>query len=220
MSKAVQQRALELGRDVVLVDVQNTASLVQMLGDHGSTTEAIFWFDHPATGSELPQPSEQENPYLSVLPLIQAIQRQVDIEVNVYLTTQSCQYVNGVIGQPDSSTVWGLMKSADYELSQKVMLIDLDTSESVDTQVNQLFSLVHRSENWLAVRDSELFTQILSPMYQHDIDLESEDEPTLFKKDSSYLITGGLSGLGLETARWMAVHGAWRGCLSGAFCSY
>lgn len=35
-------------------------------------------------------------------------------------------------------------------------------------------------------------------------------EPVLFRADASYLITGGLTGLGLETAHWMAVHGARR----------
>jgi NADPH:quinone reductase-like Zn-dependent oxidoreductase/short-subunit dehydrogenase/acyl carrier protein len=32
--------------------------------------------------------------------------------------------------------------------------------------------------------------------------------PVRFKKDATYLVTGGLSGFGLESARWLAEHGA------------
>ena len=34
------------------------------------------------------------------------------------------------------------------------------------------------------------------------------DEPVRFPSDSAYLITGGLSGFGFETAKWMVAHGA------------
>ena len=34
--------------------------------------------------------------------------------------------------------------------------------------------------------------------------------PVAFRPDASYLVTGGLGGLGLEVARWMAAQGATR----------
>ncbi|MFF3396181.1 SDR family NAD(P)-dependent oxidoreductase [Streptomyces sp. NPDC002669] len=44
------------------------------------------------------------------------------------------------------------------------------------------------------------------------------DGPPLVRTDSAYIITGGLSGLGLATARWLADQGAGRIILNGRRC--
>lgn len=49
---------------------------------------------------------------------------------------------------------------------------------------------------------------VLSVRDQAPAAVPSEDEPVAFRRDGTYLITGGLGGFGLAVARWMAGRGA------------
>jgi len=80
--------------------------------------------------------------------------------------------------------------------------IDLGASESPGDLGLVVKTLLARSaEDLLAVREGRLFAQRLARV-------EAASTPFFVRDEGAYLITGGLGGLGLETARWLAVRGA------------
>jgi hypothetical protein len=85
-------------------------------------------------------------------------------------------------------------------------LIDLDP-ESPDA--DSAFSLCEevtkpRSEDHVAFRQSKRFVARLG----HILRDHTASEPVHLHPDATYLIVGGLGGLGLKTAEWMVSRGA------------
>jgi len=114
----------------------------------------------------------------------------------------------GVIAAP----VWGLGRSIALEQPDIWGgLIDLDPSTESGKQAGLIVEQVLASdgEDQIAFRHNE----------RHVARLKSRPRPAAreiqFLTDASYLITGGLGGLGLLIARWMAARGARKLILAG-----
>jgi acyl transferase domain-containing protein/SAM-dependent methyltransferase len=90
-------------------------------------------------------------------------------------------------------------------------LIDLDPSESAKSQAGVLIKSLTATdgEDQIAFRAG---TRHVARLKRHD---GPAQVPASFNADRSYLITGGLGGLGLVVARWMVEHGARRLILVG-----
>lgn len=83
-------------------------------------------------------------------------------------------------------------------------LVDLDPAGGADEADVLLGEILNPDEDrQIAVRKGMRHVARLEPQPREDAAL-----PTSFRADATYLITGGLSGLGLATARWMASSGA------------
>ena len=105
-----------------------------------------------------------------------------------------------------AGTIWALMRSARQEVPRlRVRLIDLssegDSRESAECLIAELATTSPRDE--VAIRKSGRWSPRLVPCAAP---LGSQ-QPVVPRTGGTYLITGGLGALGLETARWLAQAG-------------
>src|SRR5436190_1446606 len=83
-------------------------------------------------------------------------------------------------------------------------LIDLDPTSEQNATATQLLQVlsIEQKEDQIAFRQGQSYV----PRMVRKSGLKQQ--PLTLHQDSSYLITGGLWGLGLEVARWLAQKGA------------
>ncbi|WP_207229638.1 MupA/Atu3671 family FMN-dependent luciferase-like monooxygenase [Ktedonosporobacter rubrisoli] len=144
----------------------------------------------------------------SVLNVIKALINAGTTETTrLWLATRGAQAVSA---KPEplaiaQSPVWGLGKTCAMEHPEFWGgLIDLDPQESLENTAQQLLNAIsgEHGEDQLAFRQGQRYVARL---------VRSQDwqkKNLTVRTDSSYLITGGLWGLGLEVARWLAQKGA------------
>ncbi len=102
-----------------------------------------------------------------------------------------------------ASSIWGLGRVIAVERPElNCVRIDLDPGEPpvVDHLVAEI--LGGDGEDQVALHDGQRFVARLERQ-----DVEPADQP-VFQPDATYLITGGLGGLGLHLAEWMTSRGA------------
>jgi acyl transferase domain-containing protein/pimeloyl-ACP methyl ester carboxylesterase/aryl carrier-like protein len=144
----------------------------------------------------------------ATLHLVQALAACEFLEPpRLWLVTRGAQPVGSEMNLPGvaQATLWGLGRVISAELPQlRCSLIDLDPSKN-PLDVTPLFAQLWQSnptEESLALRENQSYVSRLVPCPA------SKREPAAFKPERSYLITGGLGGIGLRIARWMAEAGA------------
>jgi malonyl CoA-acyl carrier protein transacylase len=101
--------------------------------------------------------------------------------------------------------LWGMGKVIALEHPElNCLRVDLDPEAKRD-EIEGLFEVIwsETSEDQLAFRDNILYTARLA--HYRSV---SGNETITFRKDGTYLITGGLGGLGLLVAQWMVEQGA------------
>jgi acyl transferase domain-containing protein len=125
------------------------------------------------------------------------------------LVTRGAQSVDeGESADPAQATVWGLSHSLALERPElRCLRIDLDP---VDTPAAAAAALAaelraDRTEDQVAFRDGRRRCRRLRRFERRST--EGPSGPA-FAADRSYLVTGGLAGLGLLVATWMVDHGA------------
>ena len=145
----------------------------------------------------------------SVLYLVQALASSIAGMPRLWLVTRGAQPVRE--GEPiavEQSPIWGFGKVISFELPElKCIRIDLDphhsSADSVPILLKQ-FSLDDR-EDQIAYRGDIRYLLRILPFSLSNL---SNSSSLSLRVDGTYLITGGLGGLGLETAKWMAQRGA------------
>ena len=145
----------------------------------------------------------------SVLYLVQALANRFAGSPHLWLVTRGAQSVQpsepGAVGQ---SALWGLGKVISFELPElKCVRVDLDPRQSPADAVPLLARQISTNdgEDQIAFRAGDRFVLRLLPFSQTAL---SNAPDVSFRNDRTYLITGGLGGLGLATANWMAERGA------------
>jgi acyl transferase domain-containing protein len=125
---------------------------------------------------------------------------------------------------PGQATVWGLGRSLQQELPGRWGgLVDLDPGAAPETQAAGLLMRLRAEtaarvsgapvEDQLALRDGawQVARLVHSSAVDPNPDAPVASTPSgraargapLLRRDAAYLITGGLGGLGLHTARWL-----------------
>ncbi|HRI84532.1 MAG TPA: SDR family NAD(P)-dependent oxidoreductase [Ignavibacteria bacterium] len=105
--------------------------------------------------------------------------------------------VNGLINSP----LWGLQKVISLEHPDlKVRIIDIDKYSSLDHIVKEIIS--GKRNDITAIRANNVYEPVLKRLRN------SGSEKTEITKNGVYIITGGLSGIGLLTAKWLSEKGA------------
>ncbi|UBI35054.1 SDR family NAD(P)-dependent oxidoreductase [Streptomyces mobaraensis] len=94
------------------------------------------------------------------------------------------------------AAVGGLVRSAQAEHPDRIVLVDLDGDELPSDLLSRVLAA---GEQQLALRDGALFTPRL---VRAAVPAAAED---LVSDDGTVLVTGGLSGLGAVVARWLVV---------------
>ncbi|HTY32522.1 SDR family NAD(P)-dependent oxidoreductase [Mycobacterium sp.] len=113
--------------------------------------------------------------------------------------------------------VWGMARTIEHEHPElRCTCVDLsadggpdevprESLEEVSQEIGALFQEVwaDRRDGDVALRGSRRYVERLT-----HYDAPEPTETAAFKKEASYLITGGLGAIGLVVAKWMAEHGA------------
>jgi acyl transferase domain-containing protein len=127
----------------------------------------------------------------------------------LWLVTSGAQRVRAthpVISGLTQSSLWGMGKVISLEHPElNCVRIDLDPQETLEHQALELFSEIWSEdfEDQVALRGDDRYVARLVGSRQ-----TPAETPLSFREDRTYLITGGLGGLGLLVARWMVSKGA------------
>jgi len=179
----------------------------------------------PLEQASLTQLKEQQKALCSsVLHLVQTLSRKENrVDPKLVLVTRGVHSPTSVSGphHPESSVIWGLGRVIAREHSNfNCTCIDLDPSNQDPEDLNEEHAkflaeeiLQSDGESQIAYRDSQRYVARLMPY------LLKEDKTNVkfgkksfqfreFSPDASYLITGGIGGLGLLIMRWMIESGA------------
>ena len=145
----------------------------------------------------------------SALYAIQSLARMEQARVRFFLVTAGAQTTSDSPApiSPAQASVWGLGRTAAIEHAQFWGgLIDLDPATSPETSALQLLQTMESgsAEDQVIFRDGHRLVARLQPLKIDDPD----SRPLKIHDNSSYLITGGLGGIGFETARWLGSRGA------------
>ncbi len=156
--------------------------------------------------------SSQQVGYGESVSLVQAL-GSLEMRPALTLITRGAQAVNerSIPGFPQGS-IWGLGRVVAIEhLELRPVRIDLDPAASIDDATRALAALLTAevNEDQLALRGGRWFVPRLAR-----VDRRPSSHAT-FRADATYLITGGFTGLGLLTARWMVERGARHLLLTG-----
>jgi myxalamid-type polyketide synthase MxaE and MxaD len=145
----------------------------------------------------------------SVLYLVQALAKRLAGLPRLWLVTQGAQSVkSGDQIAVQQSALWGLGKVISFELPEfKCIRIDLDPLQSTGEAVQLLYKQISIDdhEDQIAFRNNARYVLRLLP---YKLSSSPNPKSVPLRADSTYLITGGLGGLGLAVAKWMVQMGA------------
>lgn len=153
----------------------------------------------------------------STLHLVQAIVNKTSQPPRLWLVTQGTQAVNDrYLPGVTQSPLWGMHKAIAREHPElNCSIIDLDpeaTGDEASTLFEEIWS--EDAEDQVAFRSS---TRYVARLVRHHPTQNGVGQSQLsdlasssvsFRGDSSYLITGGMGGLGLGVARFLVERGA------------
>lgn len=170
----------------------------------------------------LPNPLRTVSQHLcgSTLSLVQALIAQPSQPPTLWLISQQAQAViagDGITGVAQS-TLWGMGRVIANEHPElNCRLVDLDQTSTeiaahadiIETLLGELLNpptLSAHHEDQIAFRGKQRYAARLVKIERVTQPLQT-NTPSL-RADRTYLITGGLGGLGLLVARWLAEQGA------------
>ncbi|MBM3807745.1 MAG: SDR family NAD(P)-dependent oxidoreductase [Acidimicrobiia bacterium] len=124
--------------------------------------------------------------------------------------------VNAV--DPAKSALWGMAVVLSLEHSEwQTVQIDVDrwlTEQGLEHAVDEVLSSASLAsgqfENRVAYRDGTRYVARLGPAV-----IDTQADPVAVRADATYLITGGVGGVGLKIAGWLAARGAGTIVLTG-----
>nr|AXL06585.1 beta-ketoacyl synthase [uncultured bacterium] len=132
-----------------------------------------------------------------VLAVVQAwLVAELDSARLVIVTRGAVPAGDGAVTDPAASAVWGLVRAAQAENPDRIVLLDLDPGGDVE-QV--LGAVLANGEPQVAVRGSTFSVPRLARASQH------ADAPSVFRPDGTVLISGG-GTLGALAARHLVTH--------------
>ena len=145
----------------------------------------------------------------SALYLVQAtLKAELSRTPRLWLVTQQAQSINLDETSTDvsQSALWGLGRTIATEHPEIWGgLVDIESNGSMEIAA-AIYDEISKSdgENQVALRGDQRFIARLV-RYPENAPLK---EPITFRKDNTYLITGGLGGIGLQVIQWMVDRGA------------
>ena len=156
----------------------------------------------------------------TALHLVQALLHERLSPPRLWLLTRGAQAVAAtapVTGFAQAA-LWGMGKSIALEHPELApVCIDLDETAAIAGQVARLGALLNMAdtgENQIALCADGAYVPRLQ-QYQASPKQATQSTLPPLRSDATYLITGGLNGVGLEVADWCVAHGATRLILLG-----
>ena len=163
----------------------------------------------------------------SALAMVQGLlDAGVEPSVGTWLVTRGGQVVEGEAeGELSGAALWGMGKTLAWEAGQlKPRLVDLDPEDAggFGGLVEELLhpdrerEVAYRGGSRRVLRLARGGEGTESPAREVAGEKGSPDgSPAPFREDGTYLVTGGLGGIGMEVARWLAAGGARNVVLNG-----
>lgn len=150
---------------------------------------------------------------LSLLAAVQAVAGAGFREVpRIWVLTRGGQAVGAETAEPGAASLWGLGRTVALEHPDlRCARVDLDVLKGTDEAAEVLAELLaDEEEEEIAYRHGHRYVSRLDRQNTPS-SLRSRKRPGLtIRKDRSYLLSGGLGGLGQSVARWLAKQGAGR----------
>ncbi len=189
--------------------------LVAQVADHSASLYGVVqcWTTEAGVGKNINSQELEDLSQLgcgTTLSLVQAlVKKGLSQPPRLWLVTSGAQRVSAthpIISGFTQSSLWGMGKVISLEHPElNCVRIDLDPQETVEHQALALFSEVWSEdlEDQVTLRGDARYVARLVSSRQ-----TPAETPLSFSEDRTYLITGGLGGLGLLVARWMVSKGA------------
>ncbi|MBM7846591.1 type I polyketide synthase [Herpetosiphon giganteus] len=185
-----------VGTGSVLYD-QLSASLSHASTQH-STQIVYLW--QPAFADATIAPSERNSGLIELLELTQLLLRQVSrVQPRLWVITQDATQTPS-IRSLDQTLLSGLCRAIAQE-HPEIWGGQIDLASSTTLKLNDLAVAMASTDSLLHVATDQVYVPRISP-YQAGIPTAS------IRADCSYLITGGLGGIGLVLAQWLIDQGA------------
>jgi acyl transferase domain-containing protein/acyl-CoA synthetase (AMP-forming)/AMP-acid ligase II/surfactin synthase thioesterase subunit/acyl carrier protein len=136
----------------------------------------------------------------------------VVLQLSLWVVTRNAQPVCSQAGRFDGrlnvtqAPLWGLMRTAFLEHPElRGGLVDLDEDTAPEQQVDNLLAQIQQGsdEAQVSFRDNKRYVELLDVL-----PAVTKAEPLVLDPDATYIITGGMGGLGLCCARWLSDCGA------------
>ncbi len=149
---------------------------------------------------------------ISVLHFIQALDKAGwKSTPRLWLVTRKAQAVEDCAEAVEiaQSTLWGLGKTISQELPQlHCAMVDLG-GDSLSQDAEMIFREVTSPDekSQIAWRKRQRYTAELTRCQNNSVAQGTNQKDSPLRRDSTYLITGGLGALGLRVAQWMVDNG-------------
>ncbi|NEP51000.1 MAG: SDR family NAD(P)-dependent oxidoreductase, partial [Moorea sp. SIO3C2] len=144
----------------------------------------------------------------SALHLVQALS-DAKLSPRLWLVTQGSRPIDSASLQVQQAPLWGLGQAISLEYPElRCMRLDLDpsaaeTASSVEVLLDELL-FSEDSEDQIGYRQGVRYVAKLRQFTTQS----TASREILISQDGSYLITGGLGGLGIKAAQWLMEQGA------------
>ncbi|MDN3658658.1 SDR family NAD(P)-dependent oxidoreductase [Ferruginibacter paludis] len=209
---------LFLNEAIKNLNTADDVSLLEIIEQHLREIPSTFYGIVHLWSLSIHQPSPEVSDILntmqmqgcnSVLLLVQALAKRLAAWPRLWLVTRGTQSVKS--GEPiavEQAPVWGLGKVISFEYPElSCVRIDLDPHQSNGEAVPLLFKQIsiEDHEDQIAYRAGVQFVLRLLPFTTATSSYTPE---VPLRADGTYLVTGGLGGLGLITTKWLAQQGA------------
>ncbi|MBA3470567.1 MAG: SDR family NAD(P)-dependent oxidoreductase [Herpetosiphonaceae bacterium] len=208
--------------DLYQIDSAQPADFQRLLSDiHSSDLPPLrgvvyLWGlggPNPASASVEDMIAAQQDGVIGALHVVQALAQSNRPDApRLWIITQGAQQVDQE--QPltgiDQAPLWGFGRTLHFEQADlQTTLIDLSpASGSAELEALHSEFTAPGLEKQIALRDGGRFVCRLRRWKAADSFEDYLSQTAVFQADASYLIVGGLSGLGLAVAEWMATQGA------------
>ncbi len=194
----------------VSLDLRDAAALRQLIERHadGAPTPTEIIYLHAITAADTPPDVEHFEPSTAALALLQALIASQRATARVWLVTCGAQAVTADAPLAlNQAPLLGIGKALALEHPElRPTLVDLDPLAAISAQTDQLLQALCDPGNELqiAYRSGQRYVLRL----ERQPPFSAAEPQQRIRADASYLITGGLGGVGLAVARWLAQHGA------------
>ncbi|WP_216207231.1 type I polyketide synthase [Amycolatopsis aidingensis] len=200
-------RLIEEGHRALAVPLARRAELGAIAGDPAALGGVVVLPDVPGSPGELD--TARALP-LAVAEVVRELTGLGEASPRLWLVTSGAAAVRaGEAGHPGLAALRGLVRVLAYE-HPELRATTLDVGEAEDAAAVAVPELLaDPPEDEVAWRDGRRFAYTLT---RAELPAEPRQAPVV--RDGAYLITGGLGGLGIAAARWLAGAGATRIVLS------
>jgi len=193
----------------------STCGIKELHKDKLSASELIIYVTNKSSGAIDTKAlgiSQQE----LIAPLIKLIQqlRNNELSPQLVIVTHQAQSIDGVEINLAQAPLVGFIKTAVSEHPElSIRHIDIDekvkAEQLSDIIINEL--ALENNETQVVFRNNKRYL----PKVITDIELPEAKSKLAINKQGTYLITGGLGGIGLSVANWLIENGAKHLCLTG-----